>query len=234
MNEMVRYSVVENKKPREIVLLKGHPCIWGRCAFCDYIDDNSKNEEEMAEFNSEVLKNVTGFKGVLEVINSGSVFELPKKTLFEIKEIVKEKGIKLLFFESYWSYRDRLDEMRQFFGVPIIFKNGVETFNDYFRNNVLKKGTVFSGPEEVAKYFDSICLMVGIQGQTKEMIDYDMECLQKYFKHGCVNVFIDNTTNIKADNELIKWFRDKYSYLDENPNIEVLWNNTDFGVGGTL
>ena len=76
--------------------------------------------------------------------------------------------------------------------------------------------------------------MVGIQGQTKEMIDYDMECLQKYFKHGCVNVFIDNTTNIKADNELIKWFRDKYSYLDENPNIEVLWNNTDFGVGGTL
>ncbi|WP_330395575.1 hypothetical protein [Tyzzerella sp. An114] len=234
MNEMVRYSVVENKKPREIVLLKGHPCIWGRCAFCDYIDDNSKNEEEMAEFNSEVLKNVTGFKGVLEVINSGSVFELPKKTLFEIKEIVKEKGIKLLFFESYWSYRDRLDEMRQFFGVPIIFKNGVETFNDYFRNNVLKKGTVFSGPEEVAKYFDSICLMVGIQGQTKEMIDYDMECLQEYFKHGCVNVFIDNTTNIKADNELIKWFRDKYSYLDENPNIEVLWNNTDFGVGGTL
>ena len=234
MNEMVRYSVVENKKPREIVLLKGHPCIWGRCAFCDYIDDNSKNEEEMAEFNSEVLKNVTGFKGVLEVINSGSVFELPKKTLFEIKEIVKEKGIKLLFFESYWSYRDRLDEMRQFFGVPIIFKNGVETFNDYFRNNVLKKGTVFSGPEEVAKYFDSICLMVGIQGQTKEMIDYDMECLQKYFKHGCVNVFIDNTTNIKADNELIKWFRDKYSYLDENPNIVVLWNNTDFGVGGTL
>lgn len=234
MNEMVRYSVVENKKPREIVLLKGHPCIWGRCAFCDYIDDNSENEEEMAEFNSEVLKNVTGFKGVLEVINSGSVFELPKKTLFEIKEIVKEKGIKLLFFESYWSYRDRLDEMRQFFGVPIIFKNGVETFNDYFRNNVLKKGTVFSGPEEVAKYFDSICLMVGIQGQTKEMIDYDMECLQKYFKHGCVNVFIDNTTNIKADNELIKWFRDKYSYLDENPNIEVLWNNTDFGVGGTL
>ena len=130
MNEMVRYSVVENKKPREIVLLKGHPCIWGRCAFCDYIDDNSENEEEMAEFNSEVLKNVTGFKGVLEVINSGSVFELPKKTLFEIKEIVKEKGIKLLFFESYWSYRDRLDEMRQFFGVPIIFKNGLETFND--------------------------------------------------------------------------------------------------------
>ena len=234
MEEMIRYSVVENKNPREIVLLKGHRCTWGRCAFCDYIDDNEDNEEEMIKFNKEVLGNVTGFKGVLEVINSGSVFELPKETLSEIRDIVHSKGIKLLFFESYWSYRHRLDEIREFFGVPIVFKNGVETFDDYFRNNVLKKGTVFSGPEEVAKYFESICLMVGIKGQTKEMIDYDMDCLKKYFKRGCINVFVDNSTDIKSDPELINWLREKYGYLDKEPNIEVLWNITDFGVGGTL
>ncbi len=58
--------------------------------------------------------------------------------------------------------------------------------------------------------------------------------LAKYFKYGCINIFIDNTTNIKADNELIEWFREKYGYLEENPNIEILWNNTDFGVGGIL
>ena len=234
MSDMVRYDIVENKNSREIVLLKGRPCIWGRCAFCDYIDDNSENENEMVEFNSKILKNITGEKGVLEVINSGSVFELPEKTLIEIRDIVNQKGIKLLFFESYWSYRNRLSEIREFFKIPIVFKNGVETFNDYFRNNVLKKGTIFSGSEEVAKYFNSICLMVGIKGQTKEMIDYDMECLQKYFEYGCINIFINNTTDIKADDELIQWFKEKYSYLEKNPNIEILWNNTDFGVGGTL
>ncbi len=234
MSDMVRYDIVENKNSREIVLLKGRPCIWGRCAFCDYIDDNSENENEMVEFNSKILKNITGEKGVLEVINSGSVFELPEKTLIEIRDIVNQKGIKLLFFESYWSYRNRLSEIREFFKIPIVFKNGVETFNDYFRNNVLKKGTIFSGPEEVAKYFNSICLMVGIKGQTKEMIDYDMECLQKYFEYGCINIFVNNTTDIKADDELIQWFKEKYSYLEKNPNIEILWNNTDFGVGGTL
>ena len=87
MSDMVRYDIVENKNSREIVLLKGHPCIWGRCAFCDYIDDNSENENEMVEFNSKILKNITGEKGVLEVINSGSVFELPEKTLIEIRVI---------------------------------------------------------------------------------------------------------------------------------------------------
>lgn len=234
MSDMVRYSKVTNKNQREIVLLKGRPCVWGRCAFCDYTLDNCENEASMIAFNREVLKQITGEFKVLEVINSGSVFELPKQTLKDIKDIVQSKGIEKLFFEVYWSYRDRLSEIEDYFQVPIIFKNGVETFDNDFRNHVLKKGTVFSGPEEVAKYFKSICLMVGIKGQTKEMIDRDMEYLQKYFDYGCVNMYINNTTAIKEDPELTVWFKEKYAYLEANPKIEVLWNNTDFGVGEVL
>ena len=40
------------------------------------------------------LKNVTGIFGDLEVINSGSVFELDKKTLDFIKQVCKEKNDK--------------------------------------------------------------------------------------------------------------------------------------------
>lgn len=233
--EMVRYSRVLNKNPREMVLLKGRPCVWGRCAFCDYVLDNSEDNAGMEEFNSRILQDVTGELGALEVINSGSVFELPGGTLSEIKRIVDEKGIRRLFFEAYWGYRDRLDEIRDFFGVDVIFKNGVETFDSQFRNNVLKKGAVFSGPDEVAKYFRSVCIMVGIEGQTKEMIDYDIECLMKYFNYGCVNVYVNNTTPIRADNTLADWFREKYeAVLEKCPNIEVLWNNIDLGVGEVL
>ncbi len=94
----------------------------GKVFFCDYIDDNSNLEEEMNKLNLEVLKNVTGKYGVLEVINSGSCFELPKDTLEEIKLIIKEKNIKKLFLESHWSYRNRLEEMREYFEIPVIFK----------------------------------------------------------------------------------------------------------------
>ena len=234
MSDMVRYSKVTAKNQREIVLLKGRHCVWGRCAFCDYTLYNGEDEAAMFEFNRNVLRHITGEFGVLEVINSGSVFELPSQTLAELREIVQDKGIKKLFFEVYWCYRERLSEIEDYFQIPIIFKNGVETFDDDFRNRVLKKGTVFSGPEEVAKYFKSICLMVGIQGQSKEMIDRDMEYLQKYFEYGCVNMYVNNTTKIKEDPQLAAWFREKYAYLEADPKIEVLWNNTDFGVGEVL
>ena len=90
---MDRYSEITNKNQREIVLLKAFPCVWGKCSFCDYILDNSNFEDEINKLNFEVLENITGKYKVLEVINSGSCFELPKATLAKIKEIIKEKKI---------------------------------------------------------------------------------------------------------------------------------------------
>ncbi|NMS91429.1 radical SAM protein [Clostridioides difficile] len=228
---MDRYSEITNKNQREIVLLKGFPCVWGKCSFCDYIDDNSNLEEEMNRLNIAVLGNITGKYGVLEVINSGSCFELPKDTLSEIKCIIKEKKIKKLFLESHWSYKNRIKEMRDYFGIPIVFKIGVETFDNDFRNTVLNKNAKFKTPQEVKDYFDSPCIMVGIEGQTKEMIDRDIEIILNEFEKSTVNVFINNSSSVKRDEELVKWFINKYKYLDENPNIEILYNNTDFGVG---
>jgi hypothetical protein len=229
--EMERYSEVIGKNQREVVLLKSFPCKWGRCSFCDYIHDNSEDEEVAANLNREVLDKVTGKYKVLEVINSGSVFELSQTTLKNIKEVVEDKGIQLLFFESHWIYRKKLKEIEEYFCIPIIFKCGVETFDDDFRNKVLNKGMIIQSPQEVAEYFRSICLMVGIEGQTTDMIDKDMKYLTQYFQRGCINIYVENTTEFMRDENLIRWFREKYYYLEENPNIEILWNNTDFGVG---
>lgn len=229
---MIRYSTVDNKNQREIVLLKGSPCRWGRCTFCDYIHDNSCDESENVKFNNEVLKNVTGKYGSLEVINSGSVFELPAETIETIRKIVMEKNISKLFFECHYTYRNRLQEIENLFDIPIIFKCGIETFDDEFRNGFLKKGAIFKSPEEVAGYFKSVCLMVGIKGQTREMIKRDMDILLKHFQYGCINIYVENTTPLKRDEEIIGWFKENYSHLEDMDNIEILWNNTDFGVGG--
>lgn len=228
---MDRYSKIINKNVREIVLLKAFPCAWGKCAFCDYIDDNSKDEAAMIKLNDEVLSHVTGEFGVLEVIDSASCFELPKETLRRIRQIVEEKKLQRLFFESHWMYRKHLDKMREYMGVPITYKIGVETFDNDFRERVLNKHADFTKPEEVAAYFDSPCIMVGIEGQTREMIDRDIEILKNYFKLGTVNVYTNNTTKIRRDEALIRWFVEKYYYLENDPSIEVLWQNTDFGVG---
>src|SRR5699024_8911741 len=193
---MERYNRITNKNCREIVLLKAFPCAWGKCSFCDYTDDNSKDERAMIALNSEILSLVKGEFGVLEVINSGSCFELPTQTLEQIRTIIREKQIRLLYFESHWMYRKKLQEMKDYMGIPILFKIGVESFDYNFREKILNKHADFHTPQEVAEYFDSPCIMVGIKGQTKEMIAQDIQYMKQYFKRGTVNVYTNNTTNI--------------------------------------
>ena len=215
-----RYSKIIGKNQREICLLRGFPCAWGKCAFCDYSEGNGGDTQAMVSLNHQVLQKVTGEFGVLEVINSGSCFELPEETLDEIAKVIREKKIQKLFFE-----------MRRRMPVPIVFKIGVETFDNDFRERGLNKHADFTRPEEVAEYFDSPCLMVGIKGQTREMIRYDIECLKKYFKLGTVNVYKNNTTPIRRDEELVAWFVEEYRWLLDDPSVEVLYEITDFGVG---
>ena len=228
---MDRYSEVTNKNQREIVLLQAKPCVWGKCTFCDYILDNSQQIEEMVCLNETVLSQITGKYGVLEVINSGSCFEIPQPSLERIKKIIKEKQIKRLFLESHWCYKNRLQEMRDFFEIPITFKSGLETFDEDFRNTVLNKNVTCKDYKEFKQYFDSPCIMVGIEGQTREMIAKDIEMVENHFDHSTINVYINNTTAVKRDEALVEWFCKEYAYLDQDPRFEVLYNNTDFGVG---
>ncbi|WP_443864271.1 radical SAM protein [Fusobacterium ulcerans] len=229
----IRYNKITDKHQREIVLLKSFPCKYGKCSFCNYIEDNSLDEKEIDNVNMEVLKEITGEYGVLEVINSGSVFELTPKTLEEIKRVVIEKNIKVLYFEIYYGYIKRLEEIKKYFsGVEIRFRMGVETFDNEFRIKVYNKNFVMKEDEiaEVSKKLFSVCLLVCVKGQTREMIEKDIEIALKNFKGVTINIFINNGTIIERDDELLKWFIEKYSYLTSDDRVELLLDNKDLGV----
>ena len=84
---LVRYSVITDKNPREIVLLRGSGCRYKKCRFCDYHLDFSRNEKENFELNKGILSKVTGIYQSLEVINSGSFPELDIETMKEIENV---------------------------------------------------------------------------------------------------------------------------------------------------
>lgn len=229
----IRYNKIIDKHQREIVLLKSFPCKYGKCSFCNYIEDNSLEEEEINAVNLELLEEITGEYGVLEVINSGSVFELPQKTLEKIKEVVVEKKIKILYFEVYYGYTKRLDEIRKLFsGIEIRFRMGLETFDNNYRIKGYNKN--FSLTEEkileLSKDIFSVCLLVCTKGQTQEMIEKDIELGLKYFQNITINIFIDNGTVVKRDEELVSWFVKKYGYLKDDDRVELLIDNKDLGV----
>ena len=227
---MDRYALIHTKMPREFVLLQGTGCRWKKCTFCDYHDDVS---EHPFTINEPVLRQVTGQYGVLDVINSGSALELDEKTIVLIKEVVKEKQIHTLWFEAHYMYRKKLaDFARQFAPVQVKFRCGVETFDVALRD-AWKKGIPSSvTPEDVAKYFQGVCLLCCTQGESKEHIIKDIEIAQTHFEYFSVNVFCNNSTQVKQDKELVQWFaREVYPKIKDEEGIEVLMENTDLGVG---
>ena len=216
--------------PREFVLLQGTGCRWKKCTFCDYHDDVS---EHPFQVNAPVLRQVTGQYGVLDVINSGSALELDEDTLSLIKEVVKEKHIHTLWFEAHYMYRKKLaDFARQFAPVQVKFRCGVETFDAELRDS-WKKGIPSSvTPEDIARYFQGVCLLCCTQGESKEHIIKDIDIAKKHFEYFSVNVFCKNTTPVQQDAELASWFaREVYPRIKDEEGIEVLMENTDLGVG---
>ena len=142
-NDLERYSVIDNKNPREILLLRGSGCVWRKCRFCDYHLDYCKDDNENFELNKKAIEQVTGKYGVLEVVNSGSFVDLDEKTMNLIMDTCTEKNIKQIHFESHWMHRDEIKNLRQRFasiGVNTKLKIGVETFDYLFRESYLVKG----------------------------------------------------------------------------------------------
>ena len=227
---MERYALISTKMPREFVLLQGTGCRWKKCTFCDYHDDVS---EHPFQVNAPVLRQVTGQYGVLDVINSGSALELDEDTLSLIKEVVKEKHIHTLWFEAHYMYRKKLaDFARQFAPVQVKFRCGVETFDAELRDS-WKKGIPASvTPEDIARYFQGVCLLCCTQGESKERIIKDIDIAKKHFEYFSVNVFCNNTTPVQQDAELASWFaQEVYPRIKDEEGIEVLMENTDLGVG---
>lgn len=230
---MERYSLIKEKNPREIVLLRGRGCAYKKCSFCDYHTDCCSDDEKNYQLNHSVLSNVTGEYGDLEVINSGSVFELDSRTLGEIKSLCKEKGIKTIHFESHYIYNNKIPELRrEFDGFDLKMKLGLETFDYDFRETVLNKGIRERAPDVIAENFDEANFLFGISGQSAQSMKNDIELGLRYFERICVNIMCPNTTEIKPDNAVIKEFLDRlYPVYKNNDRVDILINNTDFGVG---
>lgn len=231
----VRYSVITEKNPREIVMLRGDGCKWRRCKFCDYHLDSSRDTAANFVINEAALRQVSGLYGKLEVINSGSLMDLDRETLNLIRDICLQKNIHELHFECHWMHRSQLPEYRAFFtaaGITVKIKIGVETFDADYRERVLDKGIDEANPAVIASGFDEVCLLFGLSGQTSASMKSDIETGLLHFERVCVNLMVENSTSIKPDAKVLADFmRDIYPFYRDDPRVDILLNNTDFGVG---
>lgn len=229
-NNLVRYSQINEKMPREAILIQGKGCIWKKCVFCDYYLDVSDNPFEI---NVPAINSITGKFGVLDVSNSGSAMEIDKHTLELLIKKTKEKNIHTIWFEARWNYRHQLNEFRKNFPHSTVkFRMGVETFNPKLRN-LWKKGIPDNIlPQDIAKYYNGVSLMVGLDGQNISDVQKDIEIANSLFEYFSLNVFTENTTNQLPNKPLIEEFVTKiYPLVNKNPKADILIQNTDWGIG---
>ena len=234
-SDLARYSIIHEKNPREIVLLRGRGCVWRRCRFCDYPLDFSRDEKANFALNRTQLEQVTGLYGTLEAINSGSFVDLDHDTLSLIEQVCQKRQIHQVHFECHWMHREEIPRFRQRFeqlGITLKLKIGVETFDSLFRESYLDKGIDTDSPAEIAAYFDEACLLQGLPGQTAESMERDIETGLAYFERVCINIMQKNTKSIQPDPEVIAAFAARlYPKYIHNNRVDILMENTDFGVG---
>ncbi|MCI9137683.1 MAG: radical SAM protein [Lachnospiraceae bacterium] len=233
-----RYAVIHEKNPREIVMLRGRGCVWRRCRFCDYHLDSSADEDANFTLNQKQLEKVTGIYGKLEVINSGSFVDLDENTVSLIEEICIQRGICQVHFECHWRHREAIPAFRRRFAshnIELKIKIGVETFDSLFRESYLDKGIDTDSPEDIAVYFDEVCLLQGIPGQTAASMETDIQTGLTYFERVCVNIMQENKRPIKPDPGVIALFtKELYPKYIDNDRVDILMENTAFGVGGVV
>ena len=85
----------------------------------------------------------------------------------------------------------------------------------------------------MAQYYDEVCLLFGTSGQTESSMILDIETGLQYFQRICINIMVENTTRLKPDMKVVSIFKEKiYPLYEEDPRVDILLDNTDFGVGG--
>lgn len=234
-NNMQRYSVIAEKNPREIVLLRGQGCRYRRCAFCDYHYDASCDEHANLKVNTEALSHVTGQFGTLEIVNSGSFCELDSSTMKAILAVCSAKNISTVHFECHWLYRRHIPALRRAFaeiGTEVKMKIGIETFDAVYREEVMLKGIRETDPAKISEDFNECCLLFGLPGQTAESMRTDIETGLKYFERICVNIMVENTAPLQPSDKVRRIFINEiYPEYKDDPRVDILLNNTDFGVG---
>ncbi len=238
IHDLVRYQLDDSSAlKRENVLLVSLGCSWGKCAFCDYQDDKSSSVLACDTVNKKVLESVRGEEaGVscLDVTCSASYTELPFTTLNYIRQTCREKGIDTVILEGHYIFRDSNKFFVDFFGqynIEVIFRCGVETFDENIRENILHKGLPNVTAKDISEYFQWINIMYGMEGQSFDQLQKDISTGLEYFDRINLSIYTTVPGGPERDVDGIRDFYNSsfYKELMDNPAVDIFdeWDDSN-------
>lgn len=243
IHDLIRYQFDDKSSmKRETVLLVSLGCSWGKCAFCDYQEDKSSSVLKCDALNKKVLQSVKGKEigsCVLDITCSASYTELPFTTMNYIRQTCKDKGIDTVILEGHYIFKDSNHFYTEFFGqygINVIFRCGIETFDEHLREDILRKGLPGATASDISKYYTWINLMFGMEGQTFDQLKKDIETGFNYFDRINLSIYTSIPGGPARDEVMIRDFYDSsfYQELVNDKRIDIFdeWDeDNDHSVG---
>ncbi len=134
------------------IILSTVGCSWRKCRMCSYYLEanlNASREVLEQEFKSAYRK-----AEVVKIFTSGSFFderEVPRDLRLKIYDVLKKDGVKKLVVESRPEFiTDSIVKEIEQAGITIEVGIGLETSNDWIRNDILNKGFSFRDFKDAA------------------------------------------------------------------------------------
>ncbi len=155
----------DEKENRLIAILKGFPCSWGRCIFCNFSRESTTNLEELLSTDLQVIREISEFSGRrkverLSIFNGGSFFELPLYVIQQLSAITKDKYTDI---ESLPHFIQE-DTVKSVFNLlqpsTLEIRLGLESSDESIRSR-LRKGITESEIARVSKLGESIKRSMG-------------------------------------------------------------------------
>lgn len=158
------------------------------------------------------------------VRNHPALLSKIKTRRLRAKEVSPRAFLTFAEVENAFVFMERYSEIKDKLKREIVLLRG--------RGCVYKKGISVKDPAVIAENFDEANFLFGLEGQSLSSMKRDIELGLEYFERICVNLMCGNSTPVKPDSGVIDEFmRNLYPLYKDDTRVDILVNNTDFGVG---
>lgn len=143
-DDIQRYGeLLDPGQSREALLLyTARPCYYSNCRFCDFWKDNAGGTVFQAlKHNTQLIEQLTGKWGFLQLTCSGSFDELPPSTVLKLFRRCKQLGINELWADQAWAYRhcnQQWVEEAKRWDIKLKFNLGLESLDPRLRKMLRK------------------------------------------------------------------------------------------------
>lgn len=155
------FRVSDKLGRRLVVILKGFPCVWGRCSFCPFYLEQTRDIRDLINTNRVIIDRALEITSAedykrIAVFNGGSFYELPYDTIEKLQDLAKGRIFEIESRSEYITLRGVKGLLKYYEPEKLVIRIGFEVWDEEIREKLLRKGMPNSELYRIAELRNTI------------------------------------------------------------------------------